>query len=86
MIKVLFYFADGVTERDFDSTFDALSEVVTAFNQCEDYFVGARFANDKEGEWINILKAEEYCVEYERQRKLDELLYAYDPDEPWWNR
>lgn len=36
--------------------------MVDAFNMCEDYFLGARLADEKEG-WVNILEAEKYVTE-----------------------
>lgn len=60
MINIIFTFADGDSKRDFNSTFDAYVEVLNAFNQCEEYFVGARLATSKKAEYINILDAEAY--------------------------
>lgn len=60
MIHIIFTFADGDSDRVFNSTFDAYVEVLNAFNQCEEYFVGARLATSKKAEYINILKAEAY--------------------------
>ncbi len=53
-------FADGDSKRDFNSTFDAYVEILNAFNQCEEYFIGARLATSKKAEYINILDAEAY--------------------------
>lgn len=60
MINVVFTFADGESKRHFDSTFDAYVEVLNAFNQCEEYFIGARLASAKKPEYIDILEAEAY--------------------------
>lgn len=62
MFHYIFRFADGDQDRFFNSTFDANCTIVDAFNMCEDYFLGARLADEKEG-WINILEAEEYVTE-----------------------
>lgn len=62
MFHYIFRFADGDQDRFFNSTFDANCTIVDAFNMCEDYFLGARLANEKEG-WINILEAEKYVTE-----------------------
>ena len=62
MVRITFVFADGPQNREFKSTFDAYCEILNAFNQCEEYFVGARLADDKEG-WINILDAEAYVAQ-----------------------
>lgn len=60
MIHIVFTFTDGDSKRDFNSTFDAYVEVLNAFNQCEEYFVGARLATSKKAEYIDILEAEAY--------------------------
>ena len=60
MVKFIFRFADGDSEREFNSTFEAYCEVLEAYNQCEEYFLGARLATSKKADWINILDAEEY--------------------------
>lgn len=62
MFHYIFRFADGDQDRFFNSTFDANCTIVDAFNMCEDYFLGARLADEKEG-WINILEAEKYVTE-----------------------
>lgn len=62
MFHYIFKFADGDQDRFFNSTFDANCTIVDAFNMYEDYFLGARLADDKEG-WINILEAEKYVTE-----------------------
>ena len=58
MVHILFIFADGDSKRDFVNTFDAYSEILNAFNQCEEYFVGAARATTKKP--IEILVAEAY--------------------------
>ena len=55
-----FVFADGETDRVFNSTFDAYIEVINAFNQCEDYFIGARLATSKKPEYLDIFNVEAY--------------------------
>ena len=60
MVRITFVFADGPQDREFKSTFDAYVEVLNAFNQCKEYFVGARLASSKKPEYIDILKAEAY--------------------------
>lgn len=62
MFHYIFRFADGDQDRFFNSTFDANCTIVDAFNMCEEYFLGARLADDKEG-WVNILEAEKYVTE-----------------------
>ncbi|MBO7636780.1 MAG: hypothetical protein J6S89_09400 [Paludibacteraceae bacterium] len=62
MFHYIFRFADGDQDRFFNSTFDANCTIVDAFNMCEEYFLGARLADEKEG-WINILEAEKYVTE-----------------------
>ena len=60
MVHIIFSFADGDSKRDFNSTFDAYVEILNAYNQCEEYFLGARLASSKKPEYINILDAEAY--------------------------
>lgn len=60
MVHIILKFSDGESERSFPTTFDAYNEVLNAFNQCEEYFIGARLADDKEGKYISILDAEAY--------------------------
>lgn len=61
MVHIIFTFADGESKRHFNSTFDAYVEILNAFNQCEEYFLGARLATSKKPEYnINILDAEAY--------------------------
>ena len=62
MFHYIFKFADGDHDLFFNSTFDANCTIVDAFNMCEDYFIGARLADEKEG-WVNILEAEKYVTE-----------------------
>lgn len=62
MFHYIFRFADGDQDRFFNSTFDANCTIVDAFNMCEEYFLGARLADEKEG-WVNILEAEKYVTE-----------------------
>lgn len=62
MFHYIFRFADGDQDRFFNSTFDANCTIVDAFNMCEDYFLGARLADEKEG-WVNILDAETYVMQ-----------------------
>jgi hypothetical protein len=61
MVHIVFIFADGASKRDFDSTFDAYVEVLNAFNQCEEYFVGALRATSKKP--VEILAAETYVAQ-----------------------
>lgn len=65
-------FTDGDSKRDFDSTFDAYVEILNAFNQCEEYFIGARLANEKEG-YVNILDAEAYVQQVAPVKEYLEL-------------
>ena len=73
MVHIIFRFADGDSERDFNNTFEAMCAIVDAFNYCEDYFIGARFADEKEGNWINILDAEAIMCEVGRVREYLEI-------------
>ena len=56
MVHVTFQFVPEVVERDFESTFDAYCDIITAYNRYEDYFVGAKIDNS----WVKILDAESY--------------------------
>lgn len=79
MINIIFTFADGDSDRVFNSTFDAYVEVLNAFNQCEEYFLGARLADDKAG-WINIIDAEAYVMQVAPVKEYLEIacLYGFD--------
>ena len=83
MVKVIFKFSDGEYMRFFNTTFDALCEVTTAYNMCEEYFIGARFADDKEGKYINILDAEKTVKEVYRVKEYLQLAAAagFDDDQ-----
>lgn len=74
MVHIIFTFADGDSKRDFNSTFDAYVEVLNAYNQCEEYFLGARLATSKKPEYINILDAETYLEQVSPVK--DYLEYA----------
>jgi len=76
MVKVIFKFSDGEYVRFFNTTFDALCEVTTAYNMCEEYFIGARFADDKEGKYINILNAEKTVKEVFRNKEYLQVAVA----------
>ena len=76
MVKVIFIFSDGEYMRFFNTTFDALCEVTTAYNMCKEYFIGARFADDKEGKYINVLDAEETVKEIFRFKEYLQLAIA----------
>lgn len=60
MVHVTFQFAPEVVERDFESTFDAYCDIITAYNRYEDYFVGAKIDNS----WVKILDAERYITRF----------------------
>lgn len=83
MVHVTFIFSDGEFERFFNTTFDALCEVTTAYNMCEEYFIGARFADDKEGKYVNILDAEKTVKEVYRVKEYLQLAVAagFDDDQ-----
>lgn len=56
----MFQFAHEVVERDFESTFDAYCDIITAYNMYEDYFVGAKIDNT----WVKILDAESHVTRF----------------------
>ena len=76
VVHIIFKFSDGEFDRFFGTTFEALCEVTTAFNMCEEYFIGARFADEKEGKYISILDAEKTVKEVYRVKEYLQLAAA----------
>lgn len=80
MFHFIFRFADGDQDRFFKSTFEAYCVILDAFNQCEEYFLGARLADEKEG-WIHILDAEAYVAQVAPVKEYLEIAGLYDFDD-----
>ena len=58
MIRIQLQFADGVSDRSYNSTFDACCDILNAYNMYEEYFIGAYSIDNKE--YVKILDAEKY--------------------------